>query len=95
MTARLRDFEGDLEFLTSFELKNEQHFAQNLTSPVYMMDLYTSMETGEDRVHPSAEEVEAIVDSDTVRSFAADIKGKKLFFHSNILEACSEIQNHS
>ncbi|XP_071808613.1 nodal homolog [Asterias amurensis] len=74
MTARLRDFDGDLEFLTSFELENEQHFAQNLTSPVYMMDLYTSMETGEDRVHPSAEEIEAIVDSDTVRSFAAEIK---------------------
>ncbi|XP_038060924.1 nodal homolog [Patiria miniata] len=70
---KLRDFEGELDFLTSLELQHGMEFASNHSSPKYMLDLYGSMETGENLVHPSAEEKAAIVESDTVRSFAATV----------------------
>ena len=85
--VRLRDFDGELDFLTSLELKHGLQFAQNHSSPKYMLDLYSSMETGEDRVHPSSDEVNAITDSDTVRSFTANVKGKERCAFISIAEA--------
>ncbi|XP_022080158.1 nodal homolog [Acanthaster planci] len=70
---RLRDFEGELDFLTSFELQHGVDFAANHTTPKYMLDLYSSIETGQNLVHPSMEEKRAITESDTVRGFAATV----------------------
>ena len=51
------------------------HFIHN-PSPTYIINLYQSLTTGYNLVHPSVTESLAIEDSDTVRSFGAKLSGK-------------------
>ena len=71
----LLNYNGSIDVTDQNKWNGTRHFIHN-PSPTYIINLYQSLTTGYNLVHPSEIESEAIEDSDTVRSFGAKLTGK-------------------